>query len=101
LASADETARVWDLAGKPLATLQGHTAAVISAVFSPDGQRILTASWDHTGRVYLVHVKDLLSVAACRVARGLTEDEIKRFDVGTPKFDFEKRQCPPALGGAQ
>jgi WD40 repeat protein len=30
--------------GKPLATLQGHTGAVNSAVFAPDGGRILTAS---------------------------------------------------------
>jgi WD40 repeat protein len=100
-ASSDQTARVWDLSGKELATLRGHTAGVRSAVFSPDGQRILTASSDGTARQYLVHIEDLLAVAACRVARGLTEQEIKRFDVGTPKFDFEKRQCPPALGGAQ
>jgi Novel STAND NTPase 1/WD domain, G-beta repeat len=31
--------------------LQGHTDFVISAVFSPDGQRILTASDDQTARV--------------------------------------------------
>jgi len=92
---------VWDLSGKQLTTLRGHTSSVTSAVFSPDGQRILTASVDNTARVYLVQVKDLLAVAACRVARGLTEEEIKRFDVGTPKFDFAMRQCPPVLGGTQ
>jgi WD40 repeat protein len=37
-------ARLWDRDGKPLATLQGHTAGVNSAVFSPDGRSILTAS---------------------------------------------------------
>ena len=42
-ASNDKTARVWDLSGKELATLQGHTAGVTSAVFSPDGQRVATA----------------------------------------------------------
>jgi len=35
----------------------------------------------------------------CRVSRSLTKAEIQRFQVPTPlKFDFAKRQCPPALG---
>jgi hypothetical protein len=40
----------------------------------------------------------LLAVAACRVGRGLTDEEIARFSVPTPlKFDFAKRQCPPVF----
>jgi hypothetical protein len=78
-------------------TLQGHTAFLYSAAFNPDGQRILTASTDSTARLYLVHMEDLLAVAACRVPRSLTDEEIKRFDVGTPSFDFATRQCPPVL----
>jgi WD40 repeat protein len=35
------TARLWDPDGKPLAILQGHTFWVTSAVFAPDGGRIL------------------------------------------------------------
>ena len=35
----------------PLATLQ-HEGDVTSAVFSPDGARILTASWDKTARLW-------------------------------------------------
>ena len=35
-ASADQTARLWDWDGKPLATLQGHTDPVRSAVFARD-----------------------------------------------------------------
>jgi WD40 repeat protein len=38
--------------GKPLATLQGHTDSVNSAVFAPDGGRILTASDDNTARLW-------------------------------------------------
>jgi hypothetical protein len=47
--------------------------------------------------VALVQVDDMLAVAACRVGRGFTAEEINRFDVGTPHFDFATRQCPPVL----
>jgi S1-C subfamily serine protease len=88
-----------DANGKELATLSGHTGPVYNAVFSPDGQRILTASEDKTARQYIVNVEDLLAVAACRVGAGLTDAEIAQFQVLTPlKFDFTHRQCPPALG---
>jgi WD40 repeat protein/cell division protein FtsL len=98
-ASDDRTARLWDSSGKPLATLQGHSGPVYAATFSPDGVRLLTASQDSSARQYLVNVSDLLQVAVCRVGRGLTTEEIARFQVPTPlKFDFDKRQCPPALG---
>jgi WD40 repeat protein len=97
-ASDDKTARLWDATGAPLATLQGHTDVVYRAVFSPDGRRILTSSQDGTARQYLVNVDDLLAVAACRVGRGLTDEEIARFQVPTPlRFDFAKRQCPPSV----
>jgi WD40 repeat protein len=100
-ASQDGTARLWDLSGKQLAILQGHTDIVTSAVFSPDGQRILTASQDGTARQYLVRTEDLLVAAACRVGRGLTNEEIQRFQVPIPlQFDFSKRQCPPAFENA-
>ena len=37
---------LWDAAsGKAVATLEGHTGWVVSAAFSPDGRRIVTASW--------------------------------------------------------
>jgi len=36
----------------PFPSLQGHGGPVKSVVFSPDGQRILTGSWDSTARVW-------------------------------------------------
>ena len=34
--------KLWERDGKALATLAGHTDPVMSAVFSPDGKRVLT-----------------------------------------------------------
>jgi WD40 repeat protein/serine/threonine protein kinase len=47
------TVRVWDAAmGASVAELKGHTDEVLSADFSPDGTRIVTASKDGTSRVW-------------------------------------------------
>src|SRR5262249_4623596 len=49
----DKTARVWnaDGTGTPL-ILRGHEKSINSAMFSPDGKRIVTASEDETARVW-------------------------------------------------
>jgi WD40 repeat protein len=54
-ASADNTARVWDLRGdKPsFVALEGHRGGVNSAAFSPDGTHVVTASYDNTARVWM------------------------------------------------
>jgi WD40 repeat protein len=44
-----ETARI---AAKPDRSLKGHESAVMSAVFSPVGKRIVTASDDRTARLW-------------------------------------------------
>jgi WD40 repeat protein len=49
----DNTLKLWDSAtGALLHTLEGHFAFVISAAFSPDGQRILSVSDDATTRIW-------------------------------------------------
>ncbi|HEX6384711.1 MAG TPA: hypothetical protein VF177_08585, partial [Anaerolineae bacterium] len=92
--SDDGTVRLWNLDGEPQAILQGHEDWVARVVFSPDGRRVATASRDFTARQYVVDVNELLGLAACRVGRPLTVEEIERFQVGTTRFDFERRQCP-------
>ena len=48
----DKRARTWDLGtGTVLQTFQ-HEANVIQAVYSPDGQTVLTASLDKTARLW-------------------------------------------------
>lgn len=46
-------------------TLNGHQSAVYTAAFSPDGKRIVTASWDKTARVWPVENLDRLLVRGC------------------------------------
>jgi WD40 repeat protein len=49
----ERVARVWDTAGgKELVRLRRHESRVIAGAFSPDGKRILTASWDGTARLW-------------------------------------------------
>jgi len=100
--SADGTVRLWDVASsREVSTLGNIGDTVIwSAVFSPNGKYVLAAAGDGSIRRYLVTVSDLLRIAACRVDRGLTQEEIARFHVPVPvQFDFARRQCPPNGGG--
>jgi eukaryotic-like serine/threonine-protein kinase len=38
--------------GKEQLTLKGHTEHIHGAVFSPDGRRIVTGSWDKTAKLW-------------------------------------------------
>lgn len=45
--------QLWDVASQQeLLTLEGHTDTVEAVVWSPDGQRLATGSWDETARVW-------------------------------------------------
>jgi WD40 repeat protein len=48
----NRVARVYTAQGKFVSLLRGHTARVLSAAFSPDGKRVVTASQDGTARVW-------------------------------------------------
>jgi WD40 repeat protein len=50
----DAVPRLWDRSGKLVATLIGHSFddRIMDITFSPDGQRILTASRDKTARIW-------------------------------------------------
>lgn len=52
-ASADGTARIWDVArGECRRVLRGHSDVVYAAAFAPDGSRLATASQDGTARLW-------------------------------------------------
>jgi WD40 repeat protein len=96
--SEDGTARLWDVAGQPRAIVAPKGRPIETAYFATDGRTIVVTFTDGTIGEYLVNQSDLLAEAMCRVGRGLTDDEIQRFNVPTPlTFDFAKRQCPPVF----
>src|SRR5262249_21348355 len=51
-ASADDTARLWDLKGGLVTEFKRQGGAVFHAAFSPDGKQIVTASADDTARLW-------------------------------------------------
>jgi tricorn protease-like protein len=52
-ASADQTARIWEVpSGQLKATLRGHSAHVFGVDFSPNSSRVVTASGDGTAKVW-------------------------------------------------
>ncbi len=52
-ASADQTAKIWEIpSGRLITTLRGHTAHVFAADFSPNSRRVVTASGDGTARIW-------------------------------------------------
>ena len=85
---------------KEIAVLRGHRYDVHSAAFSPDGSRIVTASWDDkTARIWDAHlqtmsVKGLLAEACARLAglTKLTRDEMRL--AGYPDSMPEIDVCP-------
>jgi WD40 repeat protein len=50
--SQDSTARIWSVKGDQIAVLKGHSEAVYSVAWSPDGKTIATGSQDNTIRLW-------------------------------------------------
>ncbi|WP_162795722.1 BTAD domain-containing putative transcriptional regulator [Nonomuraea lactucae] len=51
-AGSDETVRLWDPRGNPLASLPGHPEQVRAVAFSPDGHRLAAVTRDHTVTIW-------------------------------------------------
>jgi WD40 repeat protein len=73
-------AELWDLrTGKLRAVLRAHGCRVSDAIFSPEGDTVLTAAGDGTVRTWPVRTEDLLDAAKRRAYRDFTPEERERF----------------------
>ena len=78
-AGSDKTAKAWEAqTGQELLTLRGHDAGVLSAAYSPDGQRIATAGADGIVQIYTTDMDELRQIAENRFTRRLTAEEKER-----------------------
>ena len=83
-------------AGKPVGDpLRGHTSAVLSTAFSPDGKRIVTASADKTARLWDAETGEPISTpltghAAFCVERGV---QPRRQARSSPPLRTRRRGC--------
>ena len=78
--SADHTLILWDTGtGAEVQRLTGHTAAVTTVVFSPDGSKLYTAGLDGVMRVYLMDIEELLMLGRSRLTRSLTPEECQTY----------------------
>jgi WD40 repeat protein len=66
--------------GRLLSVLRGHEGIVWDGVFSKDGDRVYTASFDGTVRTWFVDEEELLKTAQSRAFRPFTEDERRRYE---------------------
>jgi WD40 repeat protein len=59
--SGDNTLRLWDTKGKQIGKpLEGHLDAVYSVAFSRDGQKIVSASWDNSLKVWNANTRKII-----------------------------------------
>ncbi|KAG6335028.1 hypothetical protein ID866_4054 [Astraeus odoratus] len=86
--SADLFIKIWDSQNewKNIKTLTGHDHAVSSARFMPGDQYIVSASWDHSIRIF-----DVASTHLVRTIRGHTDWMAKIFDPVTGEQKAELR----------
>ncbi|KYC41420.1 hypothetical protein WA1_22265 [Scytonema hofmannii PCC 7110] len=71
--SSDKTVKLWSFDGRELKTLKGHSDAILSVSFSPNGMMLASASFDGTAKLWYLESTELqttnlshLLVRSCR-----------------------------------
>jgi WD40 repeat protein len=77
---------IWDAHTGELLQKFPHPGSVLSAAFSPDEQRLLTAGGDGLARLFYLDVDELLGLVRDRLTRDLTPDECQKY--------LHMQQCP-------
>ncbi len=73
---------MWDgPTGPEVRRLSGHTDAVLSVAFSPDGQYVLTAGKDGTARFWYTDRHDTLRYLCGLLTRDLTAEERTQYGI--------------------
>lgn len=98
-ASADGTAKIWDLesrqeflsfslhAGPASRNAAAPDGAPTGIAFSPDGSLLATSGSEGMTYLYVLELDDLLALAHQRLTRSLTDDECRRY--------LHVEACPP------
>jgi WD40 repeat protein len=94
-ASADNTARLWDIRDlhqpSPLGALTNHTSSIRSVAFSPDGHTLATASADSTARLWETNL-DSVAARICHTTPTITPLEWNQY---LPDLPYQP-PCPRA-----
>jgi WD40 repeat protein len=90
-ASADKTARLWDVAtAQEVRRFTGHSGVVNTAIFSPDGGSIVTGSSDRTARIWDADYHDTIAYVCHRLPRDFTDKERAQYGIND-----QTPACPP------
>ncbi len=60
--TTEKSVKLWSVDGNKKAVLKGHTDGVNGVSFSPDGQRIASASWDRTVKLWSKEGKEIATL---------------------------------------
>lgn len=66
------------MSGRLLTTLGGRHKFVNSAVLSPDGKRVATASDDNTAKIYIIDFDDLFKWAETQLPKEIDRKRASR-----------------------
>jgi WD40 repeat protein len=77
---------IWDAETGEFIKALPHSFMVLEAVYSPDGEQVLTAGFDGYGRLFILDVDELIALAESRLTRTLTDEECQEY--------LHVTQCP-------